>query len=989
MKYMTWFESVQGLLPERSGDECLLFPCALPYPEILRIKEAGSEAEACLIWAKHLLNGFVAWSNFVVLGCPGGAHEPRVVYRSASEARSFADRLLGETLEFASPDLVLGRLRCEGKRATVEALLRQVEGFAASGYCESVQAASSIPSSAMAVTAKRVAVPEEAGCVDPLEWLPPEQAQIVEDLDQIRKEPHLWEERCVPCHRVPLSEEAAMCEKLLTTRMAVLVREDVLPRGPEGHLLSGGLFAVPKNEAEDRLIFDRRPENATMMRLDWGSLPSAACYTRMLLGDTQYLRASGDDLRNFYYTLRFPEKWVRYNSFGRRVDPEVVQRHGGDRSVPYRLCFRVLGMGDRNGCAIAQATHEAILKKGGLLEPQETLVYGKAAPSRDLWQGVYIDDLLISYRKTLKYPIPLDGSFIPPLAEADDPDMKLVKAAEDIYDKANLKRALHKAFRAECSFKAWGAEVCGIRGRVGAPKKIRQQVWYLISLIVESGWACKGVLEKVNGFLAFAFLFRRELFCLQHRIYTYVSKMPDAKWVRLPSYVVDELHSLSLHLVFAEWDMRYKLSSSILATDATPTSGGAVQAVAPHSLVQELWRRSEVKGAPIRLDRNLATEEPPEPTETSAFASAVAESLPWAETASYSFRESSHINLQEARALRRELRILASQYDRGKSIQICFNDSLVCVYAFSKGRSSSIKLNSILRGLLPYLIMGRVSLALLWVETESNIADFPSRWKPVPAPRTAPAWLRAYGVGNCACFCGLEVFSGAGVITAAHLQRGLHMRRFDEYGENLLDHQGVFNGVIDYLISQRLVQWLWLAPPSSTFSRLRDLGASGPLRPAGRPQGDESKPEVVRANQVWRRALGLATQIAQENGFFVIEHPAGSKAWLLPETQRMQRLPGVTFLKADLCAFVGECPEFPPNRRTITVMTNAPWVTSALKRCPRNHTHGCSLRGARARAPGAYPYDFAAAIADACFIWRTGGPAQGDHPDAAVPKALA
>ena len=164
-------------------------------------------------------------------------------------------------------------------------------------------------------------------------------------------------------------------------------------------------------------------------------------------------------------------------------------------------------------------------------------------------------------------------------------------------------------------------------------------MWYLISLIVESGWACKSVLEKVNGFLAFAFLFRRELFCLQHRIYTYVSKMPDAKWVRLPSFVVDELHSLGLHLVFAEWDMRCKLSSSILATDATPSSGGAVRAEAPDALVQELWRRSEVKGAPARLDRNSATEEPPEPTETSTFASACAESLPWCETAKYSFRE--------------------------------------------------------------------------------------------------------------------------------------------------------------------------------------------------------------------------------------------------------------------------------------------------------------------------------------------------------------
>ena len=443
-RYLIWFESVQGILLERSGDDVRLFPCALPCPEVLRIKTAVDETEARQVWAKQLLNTFIAWSNFVVLGCPDGACEPQAAYRSACEARSFADRLLGEAIEFASADLITGRLKCAGRRATVEALMEQVGSFAAAGYVDPVQASSS--STALPVTATRVAVPEKAGRVDPLQWLPDEQAEVVAGLESLRREPHLWEEICHACHRVPEGDEAELAQKLLATDMAVLVPEGELPRNQHGGLMQGGLFCVEKNATEDRLIFDRRPENATMPRLEWAALPSAACFTRMLLGPCQYLRASGDDLRNFYYMLRLPPNWVRFNSVGRRVATDVVAMHGLDPAVPHRLCFRVLGMGDRNGCAIAQATHEAILKSVGLLDPQETLAYGRTVPAGDLWQGVYFDDLLIASRQTLEYPMPLDGSFVPPPAQGDDADILLTKAAEGAYEKADLERALHKSF---------------------------------------------------------------------------------------------------------------------------------------------------------------------------------------------------------------------------------------------------------------------------------------------------------------------------------------------------------------------------------------------------------------------------------------------------------------------------------------------------------------------------------------------------------------
>ena len=108
---------------------------------------------------------------------------------------------------------------------------------------------------------------------------------------------------------------------------------------------------------------------------------------------------------------------------------------------------------------------------------------------------------------------------------------------------------------------------------------------------------------------------------------------------------------------------------------------------------------------------------------------------------------------------------------------MCFNDSGVCVGALAKGRSSSYRLNGIMRGMVPFLIMSDVVLALLWVETESNVADFPSRFKPLPSPKPVPRWLAKWGLKSRSLgeFVGLEVFGSGSQITAAHREAGLSM----------------------------------------------------------------------------------------------------------------------------------------------------------------------------------------------------------------------
>ncbi|CAE7719402.1 unnamed protein product [Symbiodinium sp. CCMP2592] len=914
----------QGILPERgAGANIPLFPCTLPYPEAILTDGVSLDLEGCRRWfAKAFVNTFVAWGNFVTLGCPaegGSGYEPRVAYLCREEARVMADELLGEVDEFVSEDLALGRLECDGKRGCIEALLEKIRCTGGACYTDlPSQVSGKTISTALPVSATRVAMPGQAGLVDPGDWLEPHRAEIFQDLARLRKPEHLWEDIAVACHRVPPEGEDDLARKLIAHGMAIAVPEHELPHDSRGQLHVGGLFCVAKNELEDRLIYDRRPENSKMHKLAWARLPSGACFTRMLLGEDEYLRGSGDDLRNYYYMLAIPHNWVKFNSVGRRMSRQVLDELGYDSKVDHRLCFRVLGMGDINGCDIAQATHESILRQHGVLDRSVQLVYGEPVPKGPLWEGAYLDDLLITLRCRVPGRVPLDGTFHAPAPQAGDGDVKQVAAAEHAYTKARLQRAEHKAFRFKTSFKAWGAHIDGIVGKVGVPLEVRRQVWMLLSKIVAGGWCNKDVLRRVLGFLAYIFQYRRELYCLQHHIYKYVQAMPDERWCRLPRHVLDELRSFALHLPFACWDMRRKLNSTLIATDATPTSGGSVACKMPAELAQELWRQSEVRGEAVRLDRGMGPDLSWDvPKEASVFASTIAESMDWRVTGSYSFRQTSHVNLQELRALRREIIRMARAPEHRNSIVVALNDSRVVCGCVAKGRSSSYKLNGMLRGLLPHLVMGKITISILWVETSSNYADHPSRFRDLPPPRSPPPWLQRFGVSTSASFSGVELSAGGTSITRAHVEAGLQMAQPVDiaYGVEALGPW------IDQCIETGLIDWVWLAPSFAVQSRLQQSREGG--RQSWARQGERRYDQEDSIDHLWWRLLNIAWSIMSSGGFFFLVHPRSSRVWNLAETQQLLNHEAVKAHRVDLCAHGGESSSG-GSQGTSTILSNSP-----------------------------------------------------------------
>ena len=308
-------------------------------------------------------------------------------------------------------------------------------------------------------------------------------------------------------------------------------------------------------------------------------------------------------------------------------------------------------MGDTNACDIAQGVHEWVLEDAGLLSPSTKIIYGQAVPQGELLEGAYLDDFLVLYRKRIDFEIPLDGSFTPPPVQDGDLDMAQTRAAEEAYGRAGLKRAENKSFRGEVNFKAWGASMDGISGKVGCPMLVRRLVWKLLLKVTCEGRCTKNILQKLLGYVCFILQFRREFYALQHLFYKYVDGMPGGKCVKLPAFVIDEIRSIMLRIPFSVWNMRRNISETVHATDATPTAGGATTASVPGALAKKLWACYETRGAAVRLDRDQSELEwlqGKEPKAPSQLASTVAESLEWKVVASYHFRHTSHINLQEA-----------------------------------------------------------------------------------------------------------------------------------------------------------------------------------------------------------------------------------------------------------------------------------------------------------------------------------------------------
>ena len=95
-----------------------------------------------------------------------------------------------------------------------------------------------------------------------------------------------------------------------------------------------------------------------------------------------------------------------------------------------------------------------------------------------------------------------------------------------------------------------------------------------------------------------------------------------------------------------------------------------------------------------------------------------------------------------------------------------------------------------------------------------------------------------------------------------------------------------------------------LAPPCTTFSIARDRTSviRDRVYPWGRPDVSErDKQKLKIGNACMRAALDLVMFFHKCGIPWILEHPASSKAWFLPEMKRLEKQPRTASVVGDFC----------------------------------------------------------------------------------------
>eukprot|EP00435_Cladocopium_sp_Y103_P041547 s865_g11.t1 len=290
------------------------------------------------------------------------------------------------------------------------------------------------------------------------------------------------------------------------------------------------LFCISKPDGELRQIIDRRPRNARELPppADGPKMGHPSSFLGIVIPDSCNLLGSLDDLRNFYhefvvsldraFSTPVGPMWNISEWEGTKALEQLLARHpnlSADKFSNVLMCFSGLSMGDHWAPLIAQESHERLLQSFGALNCNEHLRFGEVLPRAGdgHFSGVCVDDKV-------------NMQFVPK-SSPDVPlrDTMACTQADQAYASAGLTYHPKKRVRRATVFQAWGAEVEGVEGLLGAKRSRIASLSCVTALSAKSQVLSRHLLEVLLGCWAFVFQFRRPLFSIVHQLYHVTS--PD------------------------------------------------------------------------------------------------------------------------------------------------------------------------------------------------------------------------------------------------------------------------------------------------------------------------------------------------------------------------------------------------------------------------------------------------------------------------------
>lgn len=517
-----------------------------------------------------------------------------------------------------------------------------------------------------------------------------------------------------------------------------------------------GMFAITKDLEKDRLILDSRGANLleTPSQRWIRSLASAETLTKIHLPRGKVLRASGNDLRDFYYGFLATPSRSRRNVLVGEVPTRAVQHlHCMKPRLHHEpaLCasMATLAMGDCQAVELAHTCHMGLSIQSNILTPATCLAMGLPPPRGDTMVGILIDDF-ISLSLT---PEKEDSQPSKAAALADE----MQQAYQDVKLLPNHK----KAFRDQEISSFWGADVDGRRGEVRGALRRALPVSALCLEVAKIGYATGDLLQVLVGAVISLFLFRRRLLSILGPLFQAYRGQDPKAIIQLGPKTRETLLMVVVLMPLAATNIRAQPNPWLCASDASGWGEAAVITrvdekvyleLLRHCLRKSLWVRLLFPVAAWRRAAGLLEAGGEVPEDETPYTShplwqTLVEALPFKLLYSNKKSGNRHINIGEVRAALKAERILAR---RRPSTRIILGlDSQVALGSLIKGRASSPALNRELERSLPHMIAFDSYSEGVYFETKRNRSDAPTRHQPIPGPtEELSSWWKSLAEGR-------------------------------------------------------------------------------------------------------------------------------------------------------------------------------------------------------------------------------------------------
>lgn len=313
---------------------------------------------------------------------------------------------------------------------------------------------------------------------------------------------------------------------------------------------------------------------------------------------------SRDELEGLGALKQFDDS-QRFFAKGRRE--EVGDLFGIDKvekvasDTPLFPCFAALFQGDHLGVEFALEAHQNLLRREGLLTPEQRLQGHMPLPLSRVWEGLIIDDYFVvsSEPRHLR-------------KEETSVFAHLVRARE-AYEKHKLPGSPEKEVIAADLFKAAGAEidsrdevVTGGMCLVGAPLAKRLGLSLLSLRTARLPLISTKLASRLSGSWVSVLLYRRCLSSVVKDFFALGAQGEETDMVlRLPRSLAEELTILACLVPVAVSDISAPVQQSVYATDASLSKGAIVKTEVSTQIARVLWLDGDRRGCYTKLDNGF------------------------------------------------------------------------------------------------------------------------------------------------------------------------------------------------------------------------------------------------------------------------------------------------------------------------------------------------------------------------------------------------